>query len=56
MTGRNRSKKDENTPNQNASPSKNDHSSTSTMEQGLMENEHIPLTESLQGMDNKKLL
>ena len=37
----------ENTQNQNASPSKKDHSSTSTMEQGLMENERIPMTESL---------
>ena len=46
MTGRNQRKKAENTQNQNASPSKDDHSSTSTMEQGLMEN-GIPMTESL---------
>ena len=45
MTGRNQHKKAENT--QNASPSKDNHSSTSTMEQGLMENECIPVTESL---------
>ena len=44
--GRNQCKKAENTQNQNASPSKDDHSSTSTMGQGLMENEHIPITES----------
>ena len=42
MTGRNQHKKAENT-----SPSKDDHSSTSTMEQGLMENERIQMTESL---------
>ena len=42
---RNQHKKAENTQNQNASPSKDDHSSTSTMEQGLMENECIPVTE-----------
>uniref|UniRef100_A0A8I3X2W0 LINE-1 type transposase domain-containing protein 1 n=1 Tax=Callithrix jacchus TaxID=9483 RepID=A0A8I3X2W0_CALJA len=47
MMGRNQHKKAENTQNQNASPSKDDHSSTSTMEQGLMENERIPITESL---------
>ena len=46
MMGRNQRKKAENTQNQNASPSKDDHSSTSAMEQGLMENERIPLTES----------
>ena len=46
MMGRNQRKKAENTQNQNASPSRDDHSSTSTMEQGLMENERIPLTES----------
>ena len=46
MMGRNQRKKAENTQSQNASPSKDDHSSTSTMEQGLMENEHIPMTES----------
>ena len=44
--GRNQRKKAENTRNQNASPSKDDHSSTSTMEQGLMENECIPIIES----------
>ena len=47
MTGRNQHKKAENTQSQNASPSKDDHSSTSTMEQGLMENERILMTESL---------
>ena len=47
MTGRNQRKKAENTQSQNASPSKDDHSSTSTMEQGLMENEHTLMTESL---------
>ena len=46
MMGRNQLKKAENTQNQNSSPSKDDHSSTSTMEQGLMENKHIPITES----------
>ena len=46
MMGRNQHKKAENTQNQNASPSKDDHSSISTMEQGLMENERIPITES----------
>ena len=46
MMGRNQRKKAENTQSQNASPSKDDHSSTSTMEQGLMENERIPITES----------
>uniref|UniRef100_A0A8I3W0K5 LINE-1 retrotransposable element ORF1 protein n=1 Tax=Callithrix jacchus TaxID=9483 RepID=A0A8I3W0K5_CALJA len=46
MMGRNRHKKAENTQNQNASPSKKDHNSSSTREQGLMENECIPLTES----------
>ena len=45
MTGRNQSKKAENTQSQNASPCKADHSSTSTKEQGLMENEHIPMLE-----------
>ena len=44
--GRNQRKKAENTQNQNASPSKDDHSSTSTMEQGLMKNKRIPITES----------
>uniref|UniRef100_A0A8I3WHH4 L1 transposable element RRM domain-containing protein n=1 Tax=Callithrix jacchus TaxID=9483 RepID=A0A8I3WHH4_CALJA len=47
MRGRNQRKKAENTQSQNASPSKDDHSSTSTMEQGLTENERIPMTESL---------
>ena len=46
MMGRNQRKKAGNTQNQNASPSKEDHSSSSTREQGLMENECIPLTES----------
>ena len=44
--GRNQRKEAENTQNQNASPSKEDHSSSSTREQGLMENKCIPLTES----------
>ena len=43
--GRNQRKKAENTQNQNASPSPGDHSSSSTREQGLMENECVPLTE-----------
>uniref|UniRef100_A0A8I3VWK6 L1 transposable element RRM domain-containing protein n=1 Tax=Callithrix jacchus TaxID=9483 RepID=A0A8I3VWK6_CALJA len=46
MMERNQHKKAENTQNQNASPSKDDHSSTSTMKQGLRENERIPITES----------
>ena len=46
MMGRNQCKKAENTQNQNASRAKDDHSSSSTREQGLMENECIPLTES----------
>ena len=46
MMGRNQSKKAENTQSQNAAPSKEDHSSSLTREQGLMENEYIPLTES----------
>ena len=46
MMGRNQCKKAENTQNQNASPSTGDHSSSSTREQGLMENECILLTES----------
>ena len=46
MTGRNQRKKAEKTQNQNASPSKEDHSSSSTREQDLIENERIPLTES----------
>ena len=46
MMGRNQCKKAENTQNQNASPSKEDHSSSSTREQELMEKECIPLTQS----------
>ena len=46
MMGRKQRKKAENTQSQNASSSKDDHSSSSTREQGLMENECIPLTES----------
>ena len=45
MMGRNQRKKAENTQNQNVSPSTGDHSSSSTGEQGLMENECVPLTE-----------
>ena len=45
MMGRNQGKKAENTQNQNASPSTGDHSSSSTGEQGLMENQCVPLTE-----------
>ena len=45
MKGRNQCKKAENTQNHNASPSAGDHSSSSTREQGLMENECVPLTE-----------
>ena len=45
MMERNQRKKAENTQNQNASPSTGDHSSSSTREQGLMENKCIPLTE-----------
>ena len=44
--GRNQRKKAENTQNQNASPSPEDHSSSSTVEQGLTENEYLPITES----------
>ena len=47
MMGRNQHKKAENTQNHNASPSKDDHSSTLTVEQGLTENKCIPMTESL---------
>ena len=47
MTRRNQHKKAENTQNQIASPSKDHHSSASTMEQGLMEYERILMTESL---------
>ena len=43
--GRNQCKKAENTQNQNASPSTEDHSSSSTREQGLMENKCVPLIE-----------
>ena len=46
MMGRNQCKKAENTQNQNASPSKEDHSSSSTREQDLIENKRIPLAES----------
>ena len=42
---RNQHKKDENTQNQNASPSTGDHSLSSATEQGLMENDGVPLTE-----------
>ena len=45
MMGRNQHKKAENTQNQNAFPSTGDRSSSSTREQGLMENKCIPLTE-----------
>ncbi|KAL0628889.1 LINE-1 retrotransposable element ORF1 protein [Plecturocebus cupreus] len=45
MTGRNQRKIAENTQKQNASPSTEDHSSSPSREQGLMENECIPLTE-----------
>ncbi|KAL0612049.1 LINE-1 retrotransposable element ORF1 protein [Plecturocebus cupreus] len=45
MTGRNQRKKAENTQKQNASPSTGDHSSSPSREQGLMENECIPITE-----------
>ena len=45
MMGRNQPKKAENTQNQNASPSTGDRSSSSIREQGLMENECVPLTE-----------
>ena len=44
MTGKNQHKKAEKTQNQNASSSTGDHSFSSTREQGLMENECIPLT------------
>ena len=47
MMGRNQNKKAENTQSQNASPSKDEHSSTSTMEQGWMENQRIAMTEVL---------
>ena len=46
MMGRNQHKKAENTQYQNSSHSKEDHSSSPTREQGLMENERIPITES----------
>ena len=45
MMERNQCKKTENTQNQNASPSTRDHSSSSMREQGLMENDCVPLTE-----------
>ena len=44
--GRNQSKKDENTQNQNASPPTKDHYSSSAREQGWMENECDELTET----------
>ena len=44
--GRNQGKKAENTQNQNASPSTGDQSSSSAMEQGLMEKDCVPLTEA----------
>ena len=43
--GRNQPKKAENTQNQNASPSTGDYSSSSAMEQGLMEKDCVPLSE-----------
>ena len=46
MMGRNQHKKAENTQNQNASPSKEDHSSSSTREQDLMQNVFDKLTEA----------
>ena len=46
MMRRNQRKKAENTQNQNASPSKEDLSSSSKRKQDLMENERIPMTES----------
>ena len=46
MMGRNQHKKAENTQNQNPSPSKEDHSSSSTREQGWMEKECDEMTES----------
>ena len=45
MMGRKQHKKGENAQNQNAASSAGDHSSSSSGEQGLMENERIPLTE-----------
>ncbi|KAL0617720.1 Gem-associated protein 8 [Plecturocebus cupreus] len=45
MMGRNQHKKAENTQKQNASPSTGDHSSSPSREQGLMENECVPITE-----------
>ena len=46
MKGRNQPKKAENTQNLNASPSIGDYSSSSAMEQGLMEKDCVPLTEA----------
>ena len=43
--GRNKPKKAENTQNQNSSPSTGDYSSSSAMEQALMEKDCVPLTE-----------
>ena len=45
MMERNQHKKAENTQDQNASPSTGDHSSSSSGEQGLMENECVSLIE-----------
>ena len=45
MMGRNQCKKAENTQNQKTSLSTGDHSFSSTREQGLTENECVPLTE-----------
>ena len=45
IKGRNQPKKAENTQNQNPSPSKGDYSSSSAMEQALMEKDCVPLSE-----------
>ena len=45
MKGRNQPKKPENTQNQNPSPSTRDYSSSSVIEQALMEKDCVPLTE-----------
>ena len=45
MKRRTQPKKAENTQNQNPSPSTRDYSSSSAMEQGLMEKDCVPLTE-----------
>ena len=44
--GRNQHKKEENTQNQNASPSTRDHNSSPAREKGWMENEYDELTKS----------